>query len=215
MSFLYRHAITIIRKQPYVDWANSLDDGGPELTVDLAIDRATIYLVPELDESPNLDELLDEFWEGIFDEELAAWTPSEDRWPVPRTREVFGAWFEARLTESVLDLVPDEPLTEAEVDEADLDYAVRHCAWCGLEVEDGEGRFAGFKLADRNRWAYRAGLTFPLSVGDDQIAIGVMSLPESDAARAGDDIVFRACTSGCEKALRKAVPKALRQIHRR
>jgi hypothetical protein len=214
MSFLYRHAITITRKQPYVDWANSLDDGGPELTVELATDRATIYLVPEIEESPNLDELLDEFWDEIFDEELAAWTPAEERWPTPRTRQVFGAWFEARLTESVLDLTPDEPLTQAEVEAIDLDHAVRHCAWCDIEVEDGEGRQAGFKLADRERWKHREGLTVPLDLGGEQMAIGVMSMADSDAARSGDDLVFRACTSRCEKALRKTVPKALRNIRR-
>jgi hypothetical protein len=47
MSFLYRAALTITRKQPYIDWANSQGDGGPELTAELANDRRTIYLVPE------------------------------------------------------------------------------------------------------------------------------------------------------------------------
>jgi len=100
------------------------------------------------------------------------------------------------------------------VEEMDLDYAVRHCAWCDIEVDDGQGRFAGFKLANRERWAHREGLTVPLDLGGEQIALGVMSLADSDAARSGDDFVFRACTSRCEKALRKAVPKALRKIRR-
>ena len=42
MSFLYRSAITITRKQPYIDWANGLEDGGPELTAELATDQRTI-----------------------------------------------------------------------------------------------------------------------------------------------------------------------------
>ena len=36
MSFLYRSAVTITRKQPYLDWANSLDDGGPAQTEELS-----------------------------------------------------------------------------------------------------------------------------------------------------------------------------------
>jgi hypothetical protein len=63
MSFLYRAAITITRKQPYIDWANSFDDNGPELTAELADDRRTIYLVPESPEGPNIESLLDGFWE--------------------------------------------------------------------------------------------------------------------------------------------------------
>jgi hypothetical protein len=215
MSFLYRSAITITRKQPYIDWANRLEDGGPELTAELAADQRTIYLVPEVARRADFAALLDEFWETIFEEELAAWEEAEERWPESLTRETFDAWFDVELTESVLDLTPDEPLTHAEVEAMDLDHAVRHCAWCDIEVDDGEGRFAGFKLADRERWAHREGLTVPLDLGGEQLAIGVMSQADSDAARSGDDIVFRACTSRCEKALRKTVPKALRNIRPR
>jgi hypothetical protein len=34
MTFLYRFALTVTRRQPYIDWANSVDDDGPELTED-------------------------------------------------------------------------------------------------------------------------------------------------------------------------------------
>jgi hypothetical protein len=80
MSFLYRSAITITRKQPYIDWANSFADGGPELTQELADDRRTIYLVPESDNEPDLATLLDQFWEQIFEEELAAWMVHDKDW---------------------------------------------------------------------------------------------------------------------------------------
>ena len=72
MSLLYRSAITITRKQPYIDWANSLGDDGPELPPDLAGNRRTVYLAPDSPDEPDLAALLDEFWEQIFEEELAA-----------------------------------------------------------------------------------------------------------------------------------------------
>jgi hypothetical protein len=39
-----------------------------------------------------------------------------------------------------------------------------------------------------------------------------MSAADSDEAKAGDDLLFRVCTTRCEKAIRKAVPKALRKM---
>jgi hypothetical protein len=214
MSFLYRFAITITRKQPYIDWANSIDDNGPELTTELADDRRTIYLAPESDDRPNLESLLDEVWEQIFEEELAAWMLDDEDWPKPLTRDMFDAWFDSELTDSVFDLTPEEPLTQADVEGADLDEAVHRCAWCDIEVDEGGGRFVGFKLEDRGRLAHREGLVVPLAVDKEHVVIGIMSRADSDAARAGEDVVFRACTSRCEKAIRKAVPKALRKALR-
>jgi hypothetical protein len=214
MSFLYRAAITMTRKQPYIDWANSITDGGPELTPELAGHRRTIYLVPESDQEPELATLLDEFWEQIFEEELAAWIVHSEDWPSPRTREMFDAWFDAQVTDSVFDLTPEEPLTQADVEAMDLDDAVHRCAWCDIEVDEDAGRLVGFKLADRGRLAHREGFVVSIAVDDERVATGVMSREDSDAARAGEDIVFRACTSRCEKALRSAVPKALRKAFR-
>ena len=211
MSFLYRAAITITRKQPYYDSANGVEDNGPELTAELADDRRTIYLVPESDNPANLERLLDEFWEHVFEEELAAWMPEDEHWPKALTREMFDAWFVAELTDSVFDLVPGEPLTQTEVELEDLDDAVHRCAWCDIEVDEGAGRFVSVALADRSLFATREGLVVPLAVDDERVVMGIMSRAESPAAQAGEDLVFRACTSRCEKAIRKMVPKALRR----
>jgi ribosomal protein L24E len=211
MPFLYRSAVTVTRKQPYIDWANSFDDGGPDLTKELAEDRRTIYLVGESDHRHDLPTLLDDYWEEIFEEELAMWMEPEDDWPSPRTREMFDAWFDAEITDTVFDLVPEQALTETDVELADLHDALRLCAWCDLEIEEGEGRFVGFKLPDRDRFAHRAGLTVSLRISSEHSVMGVVSPEESEEAEEGEDLVFRACTSRCEKAIRKAVPKALRK----
>ena len=211
MTFLYRVAIAITRKQPYIDWANAFDDGGPKLTPELA-DSRTIYLAPELAEEPDLETLLKEFWQQIFKAELSGWMTQESDWPAPLTRELFDAWFSAELTDSVFDLTPEEPLTQADVDLEELADAAGRCAWCGLELDEGADRAAAFTLPDRERFAHRAGLTLPLVIDDDRVVIGIMSLEDSEEAQAGGDVLFRACTSRCEKAIRKAVPKALRQM---
>jgi hypothetical protein len=212
MTFLYRFAVTVTRKRPYIDWANSFDDGGAKLTDDLADDRRTVYLVPETTDRPNLAEIIDEFWEAIFEEELAMWMEDEDDWPDPRTRELFDAWFGVVATDSVFDLTPEEPLTQRDVDLVDLQDVVGRCAWCEIEVEAEAGRYVGFKLSDRSRFQHRAGLVLHLLVDDRQVVSGIVAMPDSDQARAGEDLIFRACTSRCEKALRSAVPKALRKM---
>jgi hypothetical protein len=212
MSFLYRSGITITRKQPYLDWANSLDDRGPELTEELSRDRRTIYLVHELDTPASVDEIIDEYWDEIFEQELGAWILSADQWPPKRTRDMFMAWFDIEVTDSVYDLLPDEPLTQSDVDTADLEYAVSHCAWCDLEVEEGSGRFAGFPLFERERLDLFEGRAFGLPIDDETALTVIMTLPESEPARAGEDVVVRVCSSRCEKRVRKIVPKALRRF---
>jgi ribosomal protein L24E len=211
MALLYRSAVTITRKQPYIDWANGFDDDGPELTSELAGSRRTVYLVGESDGRPDLRALLDDYWDEIFEEELAMWMEEEDDWPAPRTREMFDAWFDAEITDTVFDLAPDEPLTEADGELADLSEAFRLCAWCDLEIEEGQGRFVGFKLPDRDRFADRAGLTVSLRIDDELSLLGVVTPDNSPEAEDGTDLAFRACSSRCEKAIRKAVPRALRK----
>ena len=210
MSFLYRVAMTITRKQPYLDWANGGADG-PELTEQVAHDQRTVYLAPETNpDQPDLESMLDEFWAHIFEAELSAWNGDEEQWPSPRTRELFDAWFTAELTGSVYDLTPDEALTQADVEVDDLHAAMHNCAWCDEEVDEHAGRFVTFTIEDRTRLAHRAGLAVPIPIDDQRVVVGVMSSADSDAARQGEDIAFRACTGRCEKALRKAVPRALK-----
>ena len=213
MSYLYRTAITINRKQPYIDWANSFDDGGPTLTIELGR-RDSIYLVPVTDREQSLDEVLAEWWQDIFEEELAEWMEGEDDWPAVRTREMFDAWFDAAITDSVVDLAPDEPLTDADLDLEDLAVALGTCAWCERELEKGEGRTTGFEVPNRERLAHREGRVLTLLVGKDQAVAGIVTPADSEEGRGGDDLVFRVCSRACEQPLKKLVPPALRKLFR-
>src|SRR3954471_3332453 len=127
MSFLYRHALFVSRKQPYIAWANGLDPGEATLDELLARRERTVYLASEIDGEPDLEQLLPDYWEDIFEEELAAWSEEEERWPSPRTRELFDAWFDVELCASVYDLDPDQPLTQREVDAIEVTEALTTC----------------------------------------------------------------------------------------
>jgi ribosomal protein L24E len=215
MSYLYRHALFVSRKQAYLDWANGLNDGGPNLSDEVSNKQRNVYLVPEADREPDFGALLDEFWEGIFRVELASWSMQEQTWPPARTRDMFNEWFDVELNASIYDLTPEEPLSQMQVDLADLAEASGRCAECGLDVEDGEGRFVGFKLADRSRFEIFQGRVLPLPVNEEQSVLTIVTPAESDEARSGDDLLVRVCSSRCEKVIRKLVPPALRSWARR
>jgi hypothetical protein len=210
MSTLYRHAVTVTRKQPYIAWANSFDDS-VTLSEDLANQRRTVYLVA-IEARFDPAKILDANWPVLFEEELAAWMENEADWPSPRTRAMFDQWFEAEITECVFDLDPGELLTEDEIEMADLAHASHTCAWCELALDDGEGRTTGFALPDREPLAAREGLVLPVIVDRETVLVGIMKPRDSEEARAGTDLVFHVCSSRCEKALRKFVPKALRRM---
>jgi hypothetical protein len=211
MSDVYRAAITVTRKPPYIDWAN--DNGRADGVSFPASDRRTVFLVSPSDPGMTAADLIDEFWQDILEEELAAWTLDEADWPPLRTRELFDAWFDVEFTEAVVDLVPEEPLSEAEVEAADIAYTINHCGWCDLELKPSEGRRLTFTLTDRRVVASREGLALVLPMSDDRVVSGLVSAADSDAARAGEDLLFRACSSRCEKLIRKHVPRALRRLH--
>jgi hypothetical protein len=210
MPHLFRTPVLISRRQPYVDWANSLDDG-PEFTIELAQKR-DIYLGPHSDLAQKLKQVLDTMWEDIFKEELDAWSTEEQQWPTNRTREMFDAWFAAELGDSIIDLVPDEPLTEDDVELEELDAALNTCASCGVELVVGSGRMVSFQLSHRERLEHREGRVLTLLAGRNRVITGVVTPKDSTPAVENADIIFRACGRRCEKQILKIVPRALRDL---
>src|SRR5262245_51688761 len=217
MSYLYRHGLLVSRKQPYLDWANSLAESDTALSDELSRANRSLYLVPEVEGEPDLDDFVEEFWADIFEHELGAWMLAPKTWPQTRTREMFDEWFDVELNASVMDLTPEEPLTQADVDVEDLQEMMGHCASCGLDIGEQEGRIVGFKLNHRERYESFEGRVMPLLVDEDDDTSAVLALvtsKDSEAAKSGDDIVVRVCSSRCEKAMRSAIPKALRRLSR-
>jgi hypothetical protein len=213
MALLYRTPLLIRRKQPYVDWAVNVDEESRALAGAFS-DRCEIYLAPVAAHEQALEEVLGDCWEAIFEEELAGWIEDESTWPPDRTRAMFDAWFSAELADAVIDLVPDEPLTEDDVDAADAAYVLTTCAWCEAELDEETGRTVGFELPDRSRLGDREGRAWTLAAGKDRFVTGIVTMAESNAAAEGTGVVFRACGRTCERLLRKTVPKAIREATR-
>lgn len=215
MPFLYRTPVLVSKQQPYVDWANSFDDG-VELSDDLAREK-TVYLVETAESEATLDEILTNYWQDIFDEELFAWMEDEATWPTDRDRAMFDRWFEAALAGSVVDLDPEAPLTDGELDAAALQATMSQCAWCEreLDLESGEGRTLGVRLEDRELLAHREGLVLTLMIDRKRAVNGAVPPRNSDLARDTGDVIFLACSRRCEKRLEASVPRALRELTER
>jgi len=199
---------------PLATSMKSFGKDGTAFVAEVNASPRTIYLIPESDVRPRIDRVLDDYWEEIFENELSCWVLSETKWPEPRSRETFREWFDVDLTDAVYDLVPDEPLTQTDVEMLDLDDVLNLCAWCGIEIDEGKGRFVAYKLAEREQFSRREGLTLHLAVNDDRTVSGILTAADSEKAKAGEDLILRVCSSWCEKGVRKAVPKALKRLAR-
>ena len=100
-----RAALIVRPKQPYVDWANSMDDGGPKADLRHLREDLSIYLVEEIDSLEDLALLIDGYWEWIFHEQLTGWMTDSELWPPELTREMFLEWFDCELSTMIWDML--------------------------------------------------------------------------------------------------------------
>jgi hypothetical protein len=100
-----RAALIVRPKQPYVDWANSVDDDGPRVILQEVRNDPSIYLVETIDFQEDLDLLVDDTWEWIFREQLNGWMRDADLWPEGLTREMFLEWFDCEVSTMIWDML--------------------------------------------------------------------------------------------------------------
>lgn len=206
MAFLYRTPLVVRRRQPYIDWANATDPE-PPMTEDLAQTPA-VYLVEATEDDPSLDRVLEEYWPGIFEQELAGWLEDEATWPEGRSLEMFRAWFDVTLGQGVVDLDPEAPITEDELDAEEVAYAMNICAWCGTELTN-HGREVPIAVSDVSWLEERRGSAVQIDVDEEHAPIGVVPPVEGEEAPR-PEIVFHVCSRECMQAITKRVPPALK-----
>ena len=98
---LNRGALIVRPKQPYLDWAATLDDAGlvPDVT-----GEQTVYLIPGFEDDDEAERILKEVYAKIFERELDGWHTDEAAWPQNRTLAMFKKWFHVELHSIVEDL---------------------------------------------------------------------------------------------------------------
>lgn len=98
MKTINRTAITIIPKQPYIEWANSFDDAE---TYDTP--HATTILIPDKYDEFNYETYLKKIYKIIFEEELESWMTDPDDWPKKREYKIFKKWFDVICSDMTWD----------------------------------------------------------------------------------------------------------------
>lgn len=108
MQFLNRSAIILRPKQPYIDWANSLDDGPRYQETMNEPDAFTVFLGPDCDTVDEVQKFVEKHFDAFFDQWLEEWCTDPSLWPKRRTRAMFRDWFDVAIHTMVLDTV-DQP----------------------------------------------------------------------------------------------------------
>jgi hypothetical protein len=73
MRRVKRAAVGIRSKQPYIDCANGLEEGGVKIGAEF-MPEESVYLIDDLAEgSIDLETLLEPYYAVIFEEELGGW----------------------------------------------------------------------------------------------------------------------------------------------
>jgi len=106
---LNRCAILVTPKQPYIDWANSLDTDEPRFSETEQGEGPPIFLGPDLDSMEEAEAFVHENFGVFFEHWLEMWCTDDDLWPERRTLDMFKAWFAVRIHSMVVDTV-DAPL---------------------------------------------------------------------------------------------------------
>ncbi|MBE0505731.1 MAG: hypothetical protein IBX50_03310 [Marinospirillum sp.] len=120
MKMLNRSAISVRLRQPFVDWINSLEDSaGEQVSLEEVNQEATTYLISELEDEEALDDLIEERYLDLLENELFSWEEDEALWPDDIDRALFDAFVEIELSFMVFDLDDQAPLLSQVLDEVD------------------------------------------------------------------------------------------------
>jgi hypothetical protein len=100
MKTIKQTAITIRPKQPYIDLANSFDDGEK---YDPDKRHATTILISEEHDEFNYEIYLKKIYKILFEEELESWMDNPDDWPKIKSFQIFKDWFEIIFSDMIWD----------------------------------------------------------------------------------------------------------------
>ena len=109
MSEINRSLVILKPKQPFLDWTRTLDDEDQDLSIEELHHDSIAYLIPELWQDFDQQELLESYYDVLFEEQLAGWWTDEADWPQKRDLKMFLAWFEVEFHSLVFDLC-EEPI---------------------------------------------------------------------------------------------------------
>lgn len=97
--------IIIKAKEPFLNWLSSLPEPENNITLDEIDFDNTAYLLPAYDMDQEREEILADYYDIIFEDQLADWCTDSANWPKIRDLSTFKEWFNIEFHSLVLDLV--------------------------------------------------------------------------------------------------------------
>ena len=103
MRAINRSALVVRPKEPYIQWALSLDDSSAHLEADLR-EQFSVYLVARDPEEAEESAPIENYYSRIFELELEEWHLDMDDWPENRDLVTFHEWFSVEAHSLIVDL---------------------------------------------------------------------------------------------------------------
>ncbi len=105
MRILNRTAVSVVAKQPYIDWTRKHDADASKgmLTVSRARPHGAAILLPEFEVEEDVHEWIEENASWLFEFQLSSWTEEESAWPQTRDFKAFREWFRVDIHATVID----------------------------------------------------------------------------------------------------------------
>ncbi len=117
MKMLNRSAITVKLTQDFVDWINGLEDDSEQLTLQDVNEEATVYMIPEIEDEAQLNEMVQEHYLNILENELKSWEEDESQWPEKLSVALFERFLQIDPSVMVFDLDYNNGLQVASIDD--------------------------------------------------------------------------------------------------
>jgi len=108
LKYLNRTILIVKPKQPLVDWMNSFDEDEVITLAEVEAD-AEAYLIAECEDEKDMEKLIQQHYQEIFQEQLNNLIADPEGWP-EITESLFHEWFSLELYTMVGDL-DKKPLT--------------------------------------------------------------------------------------------------------
>ena len=109
-----RSAVVVGHEPAFVGWLKGTGLAEDAINERQKTAEKTIYLVPACFYPEELEEVIEDFYEEIFRQELLAWQPDEAYWPETAHFGLFTRWFTVEAYSEVRDAgrgpIREEPL---------------------------------------------------------------------------------------------------------
>ena len=117
MFYVVEKSIVVLKpKQPFLEWINMNLATSTETLLDLASIRidCNSYMIPEINEIEDGIAFVDEYFESLFQMELASWSEDQNMWPKELTLKMFWEWFDVEFHSMLIDSL-DEDLSNTPI----------------------------------------------------------------------------------------------------